>query len=119
MQHFHRSLQGDIKLSRALYEECIKEDINYDVIEDLLKQGANPLGVFNIGNRDNKEPFWADIVYGEVLDYYGLHELEETDDYTKTEKIDDDRAYNITKLFLKYGMKIIKEAFHNHHPFII
>ena len=34
----------EIELNKKLKEECTKEHVNFEVVEDLLKQGADPLG---------------------------------------------------------------------------
>ena len=34
----------EIELNKKLYEECFKEVIDFEKVEDLLKQGADPLG---------------------------------------------------------------------------
>ena len=100
MQHFHTSLHGDVNLNEALYIECAKKELDYNKIEELLKIGANPLGVFNIDTRST--PYAADVVYGEILDYYS---------HDNSEESNSDSAYNITKLFLDYGMNIKKKHF--------
>lgn len=110
MQHFHTSLHGDVNLSETLYEECTKKNLDYNQIEELLKQGANPIGIFKI---DTRRIPCADVVYGEILDHYSFDDEGESFSYKKSEESDDDRAYNITKLFLDYGMKITKDAFPN------
>ena len=34
----------EIELNKKLYEECSKKTVDYAVVEDLLRQGADPLG---------------------------------------------------------------------------
>ena len=34
----------EIELNQQLYEECHKDQINFERVEELLKQGADPLG---------------------------------------------------------------------------
>ena len=109
MQHFHTSLHGDVNLNEALYIECAKKELDYNKIEELLKIGANPLGVFNIDTRST--PYAADVVYGEILDYYSHDDVEVPSDYDNSEESNSDSAYNITKLFLDYGMNIKKKHF--------
>ena len=85
-EHFEgRYTSEEIELNRQLYEECLKENIDFLIVEALLKKGADPLGPI-----ENKG--WG------LLDhiYYGLiEELQEE----RSEKL-----FFLTKLFLKYGM---------------
>ena len=32
------------ELNKRLYDECLKDNINFEAVESLLKQGADPLG---------------------------------------------------------------------------
>ena len=34
----------EVELNKKLYDECSKENIDFSVVEDLLKQGADPNG---------------------------------------------------------------------------
>ena len=79
-------------LNQRLLEVCITDPVDYESAEELLKQGAEPLG--------------------KVIDAYG----EEGNLYTEivSELFDNDRTrkdfYSITALFLRYGMDISKPA---------
>ena len=77
----------EIELNKKLKEECSKDNIDYTIVEELLKQGADPLGGTEIGGWDLLEH-----VYGELVE----------DSY-------DSNSINlpkITEVFLKYGMNI-------------
>ncbi len=77
----------EIELNKKLYEECSKEVIDFEMVEQLLKQGADPLG-------PTVEYGWdvLEHVYGEIVG----------------DSRDNDSIYlpQITELFLKYGMDI-------------
>ena len=77
----------EIELNNRLYDECSKENIDFEVVEDLLKQGADPLG--------------ATAEYG-----WGL--MEHVYDEIVCDSQDNDSIYlpKLTELFLKYGMDI-------------
>lgn len=77
----------EIKLNKKLYAECTKEVLDCDTIEELLKQGADPLGA-------TAESGWGllEHIYGEII-------LDSQD----SKSINLPR---ITELFLKYGMDI-------------
>lgn len=77
----------EIELNKKLYEECSKEVIDFEAVENLLKQGADPLGPTEGGEWGSLEH-----IYGEIV----------------MESQDNDRVYlpRITELFLKYGMDI-------------
>ena len=86
-----RSFEGvytaqEISLNRRLYYECTKEDVDFDVVETLLQQGADPLGGL-------AESGWelTDHVYGEILCEGNSKNLP-----------------RITELFLQYGMDVEK-----------
>ena len=79
----------EIELNKKLLEECSKENIDFAVVEELLKQGADPLGGTGIAGWD-----LLDHIYGELV-----------------ETARDNNSVNlprITELFLKYGMDIDK-----------
>lgn len=79
----------EIELNKRLYEECSKEPIDFARVEDLLKQGADPLG--------GTELFGWDLlnhIYGELIM-----------DSQENESI---HLPRITELFLKYGMNVNK-----------
>ena len=77
----------EIELNRKLYAECSKDVIDFELVEELLKRGADPLG-------GTSEYGWGllDHVYGELVLYS-----------------QDSNSVNlpkITELFLKYGMDV-------------
>lgn len=77
----------EVELNNQLYEECSKENLDVNAIEDLLKRGADPLGATSISG-------WGllDHIYGEIVD-----------------DSQDSNSINlplITKIFLKHGMDI-------------
>lgn len=80
----------EIELNKRLYDECIKRPIDFTLVEELLKQGADPLGA-------TAEYGWGllEHVYGEIVGPTGYADEEVSADYPR-----------ITELFLKYGMDI-------------
>ena len=77
----------EIELNKKLLEECSKRDIDLTAIEDLLKQGADPLGGIAVCGWDLPEHLYSEILC----------------------ESQDSRSVNlpaITELFLKYGMNI-------------
>ena len=78
------------ELNQKLLEACIADKIDLTYIEQLLKDGANPLGCVKDDDGDNN-------LYDVVL--YHFLELEQADK-------DDSAFFKITELFLKYGMDI-------------
>lgn len=79
--------QEEVKLNTFLYEECSKEKLDKNAIEELLKQGADPLGATAISGWGLLEHVYGEIVYDSQ----------------------DSNSVNlplITELFLKYGMDI-------------
>lgn len=79
----------EIELNKKLYDECakIKEPIDFALVEELLKVGADPLGA-------TKATGWGllDHIYGDIV---GGSQDNNSVDLPK-----------ITELFLKYGMDI-------------
>ena len=77
----------EIELNKKLLEECSKADIDYTVVEELLKQGADPLGGTAVGG-------WGILehIYGELVN--------------DSQENDSVNLPKITELFLKYGMDI-------------
>lgn len=77
----------EIELNKKLYEECSKDKIDFAVVEELLKQGADPIG-------PTVEYGWdvLEHIYGEIVG----------------DSQDDDSINlpQITELFLKYGMDV-------------
>ncbi len=80
---------NEIKLNKRLYDECMKEDVNFVLVEELLGQGADPLGA-------TAECGWDLLlhIYGEVA--------------FQSREMDSKNLPQITELFLKYGMDIGK-----------
>lgn len=77
----------EIKLNKKLYEACSKDEIDFVLVEDLLKQGADPLG--------GTAAFGWDLfvhIYGELVE-----------DSRDSNSVD---LPKITELFLKYGMNV-------------
>ena len=81
-----------LDLNMQLLEICRAETINYEKVEDLLRQGAEPLGY--IVESDG----WPDNLYSAVQNHL----------YRGCDTGED--FYNITELFLRYGMDIGKPA---------
>lgn len=77
----------EIELNKKLYEECSKKVIDFEVVEKLLKQGADPLGPTEAHSYGLLEH-----IYGEIV----------------SESQDNNGVYltQITELFLKYGMDV-------------
>lgn len=77
----------EIELNKKLKEECCKDDIDFELVEELLKQGADPLGGTAICGWDLLEH-----VYGEAI----------------SASIDTDcvNLPRLTEVFLKYGMDV-------------
>ena len=80
----------EIELNKKLAEECSKTEIDIEYIEELLKQGADPLGGTAICGWD-----LLDHVYGDEVLFYKWDS-------------DDGDLVRLTELFLKYGMDIDK-----------
>lgn len=79
--------EEEAELNKRLYTECSRENADFELIEELLKRGADPLGGTAARGWD-----LLVHVYGELV----LDSLE-------NENIDLPR---ITELFLKYGMDV-------------
>lgn len=79
----------EIELNKMLKEECYKETIDYTAVEELLKQGADPLGGTELYGWD-----LLDHIYGELV--VDLQDADSVD------------LPKITELFLKYGMNVDK-----------
>ena len=62
----------EIELNKQLYDECNKETIDFDRVEDLLKRGADPLGGTAICGWDLLEHIYGELVY-ESQDTAGLN----------------------------------------------
>ncbi len=79
----------EIELNKRLFHECAKEHIDFSVVEELLKQGADPLGGTEICGWN-----LLDHVYGDLVG--GSQDNKSVD------------LPQITELFLNYGMDIDK-----------
>lgn len=77
----------EIELNKKLKAECSKDDIDFARVEDLLKQGADPLGGTEICGWDLLEH-----IYGEIV--------------ADSRYSDGVNLPRLTELFLKYGMNI-------------
>ena len=77
----------EVELNNHLHDECIRETPDYGKIEELLKQGADPLGATAVSG-------WGllEHIYGEIL--------------CDTQHQNSKNLPRITELFLKYGMDI-------------
>ena len=76
------------ELNQILLDECLEEKPNYQRIEALLKEGANPLGT--VQSAENCK----DIVFCNIVDQYIDFDF------------DNEAFPKITELFLKNGMDI-------------
>ena len=81
----------EIELNQQLYEECReechKDQINFERVEELLKQGADPLGGTAIYGWDLLEHIYGELVFD-------------------SQDSDGANIPELTELFLKYGMNI-------------
>ena len=77
----------EIELNKKLYEECSKEVIDFELVESLLKQGADPLGPTQRGGWNALEHMYEEIV-------------------SETDPNNGEQLPRITELFLKYGMDV-------------
>lgn len=77
----------EVDMNNKLYEECVKEEIDLNVIEELLKESADPLVATAVSA-------WGllDHIYGDIL--------------CDTQDMLSKNLPEITELFLKYGMDI-------------
>lgn len=79
----------EIELNKKLLEECSKNDIDFSRVEELLKQGADPLGGTAICGWGLLEHIYGELV-GDSQDSNSIN------------------LPRITELFLKYGMDVDK-----------
>ena len=77
----------EIELNRKLYEAACGEKINFAEVEELLKQGADPLGGIEEDGLDLLEHPYGTI----AMESWDYHSVE---------------LPRLTELFLKYGMDI-------------
>ena len=78
----------EIELNKKLYEECFKKVIDFEAIEKLLKQGADPMG-------PTVECGWGILehIYEEIVSEANFED-------------ETHRLPQLTELFLRYGMDI-------------
>lgn len=77
----------EIELNKKLYEECFNRDIDFAKIEDLLKQGADPLGP-----TDGHGWGLLEHIYGEIV--------------SEAQFEGNAHLPRLTDLFLKYNMDV-------------
>ncbi len=77
----------EIELNKRLFDECSKEHIDFIAVEELLKQGADPLGGTELFGWDLLDHIYGNIVGG-------------SQDFNSAE------LPQLTELFLKYGMNV-------------
>ena len=77
----------EIELNKKLYEECFKNPVDFEVVEELLKQGADPLG-------PTEESGFG--LLGHIYE-----EIVEEAQFERGELL-----LRFTELFLKYGMDV-------------
>lgn len=88
MKGISKSIKRETELNKRLYGECINDKVDYKLVEELLKAGADPLGV--IIYDDSEKAY----IYGEIISDSFLNNGE--------------NLPKITELFLRYGMDISK-----------
>lgn len=77
----------EIELNNKLYEECSKEEIDFGAVEELLKNGADPLG-------------------GTAVTGWGLLEHVYEEIVCDSQESQSVNLPKITELFIKYGMDV-------------
>lgn len=80
----------EVVLNKKLQDACSKEPLDFALIEELLKHGADPLGGTEVCGWDLLEHIYGDTVVCESQDSNSVH------------------LPQLTELFLKYGMDIGK-----------
>ena len=76
-----------MSLNEKLYKECVKEKVDFGIVKDLLKKGAQPLGLYDVD----------EVVLNRII-------------YERSYDEDDNSLlYEIIKLFLDSGMEIKRE----------
>ena len=76
-----------VELNKKLLDECDKKDVDFSIVEELLKQGADPLG-----GTATHGWYVMEHIYGEIV--------------CNSQDNDSVNLPQITELFLKYGMDI-------------
>ncbi len=77
----------EIELNKKLYEECSKDNIDFNVVEDLLNQGADSLGATAAYGWDLLEHIYSELVFA-------------------SQDWDNANLPEITRIFLKHGMNV-------------
>lgn len=88
------------ELNFELYKECIKDNVNYDVVKDLLKQGADPWREINHNLMNGR--VLSKIIYERSYDYDN-----------------DDTMCKLFKIFLDNGMVVRSDSIVNQMIHII
>ncbi len=78
---------NEIELNKKLFNACAKEHIDFAVVEELLKQGADPLGGTELYGWSLLDHIYGDVVGG-------------------SQDFDSVELPQLTELFLKYGMDV-------------
>ena len=73
-------------LNKKLIEACLQDDVNFEEVKLLLKQGADPIGYYNENGLN---------VLRQIIGVRGTFDKE-----------DNTTVYDLIKLFLDYGMNI-------------
>ncbi len=73
------------ELNKKLYDACVADKVDYDCIKQLFSEGAEPLGITELGGSNVYEEMLLTLV-----------------DYEKPQAL-----YDVTKLFLDRGMDIV------------
>ena len=84
------------ELNQRLLEVCLADPVDYELAEELLKHGAEPLG--RIVDK------WGEyILYTEIVNYH-------FDIPFRSQEKHKEAVFRITELFLRYGMDISEPA---------
>ena len=79
----------ELELNKKLLDACLKDDVDFGLVESLLQQGADPLGPVSLEGWDAEEHIYDEII------------LDACDNDAKN-------LPEFTRIFLKYGMDISK-----------
>lgn len=80
-------------LNQRLLEVCLADPVDYELAEELLKQGAEPMGAIDSESIDNKDNLYTEVVFN-------LFHNEDTEE----------DLFFLTELFLRYGLDLSKPA---------
>ena len=78
---------AEIELNKKLFDACAEEHIDFALVEELLKQGADPLGGTELYGWSLLDHIYGDVVGG-------------------SQDNDSVELPKLTDLFLKYGMDV-------------